>query len=149
VLQTLTSAGLPTSALTVEIAEAALGSGSAVVLHQLEQLRAQGVGVSIDDFGAGRASLNHLARLPVDELKIDRELVGRIDGRGDSGFVRAIVGSATALGLRPVAEGVETHTQARLLHALGCRHAQGWLFARPRTPEQLPGLCATTIRPLG
>jgi EAL domain-containing protein (putative c-di-GMP-specific phosphodiesterase class I) len=94
-------------------------------------LRAAGVSLAVDDFGAGYASLRFLRDLPVTRLKIDREFVRNIatDTR-DASIFSAITGMAANLGLDVVAKGVETEAQAEMLRASGCRSAQGWLFGR-------------------
>ena len=111
-------------------ADAALG-----VLHALKDL---GVRLAIDDFGTGYSSLVYLKRFPVDELKVDRSFV---DGLGrdteDTAIVTAIVQLAGAVGVQVVAEGVETDEQRDALLALGCRLAQGYLFAPPLPASQL------------
>jgi EAL domain-containing protein (putative c-di-GMP-specific phosphodiesterase class I) len=98
----------------------------------MADLQALGVQLSIDDFGTGYSSLAYLHRFPVDELKIDRVFVnGLTDGTDQGTLVTAVVAMAHALGLRIVAEGVETAAQADRLRALGCHRAQGYLYARP------------------
>jgi diguanylate cyclase (GGDEF)-like protein len=118
--------------LRVEITEQALVGDSANVLSTLEQLDDAGVELSLDDFGTGHASLTRLARLPISEVKVDRQFV--VDLEHDSPTVVAIVRSvlelAHAIGARTVAEGVETEAQWAALAALGCDAAQGWLTAR-------------------
>jgi EAL domain-containing protein (putative c-di-GMP-specific phosphodiesterase class I) len=102
-----------------------------------------GVGVSIDDFGAGYASLSYLKRLPADALKMDKSFV---QGHGydieDTAIVRMIVDLAHTLGMEVVAEGVETEEQVALLAELGCDFAQGYLFSKPMPPEGVPGFLA-------
>ena len=105
---------------------------------QLHRLQAIGVSVAIDDFGTGYSSLAYLRRFPVNELKIDQSF---IEGLGrdafDATLVEAVIKIGNALGLRVVAEGVETATQLATLVDLGCRHAQGFLVrARPGAPAQ-------------
>ena len=135
VVEALEATGLPSSALCLEITETALMSDAAASLEVLSSLRRLGVQLAIDDFGTGYSSLAHLKRFPVDVLKIDRSFV---DGLGtdpdDTSIVTAIVGLGRALGLRIVAEGVETERQLTELRMLGCDAAQGYLFARPQPP---------------
>ena len=104
----------------------------------LETLKAQGMHICIDDFGTGYSSLSYLKRLPVETIKIDRSFV---DGLGqdqeDTAIVRAVIGIADSLRLLCVAEGVETEDQVDALRVLGCHIAQGFLFGRPRSVEQL------------
>jgi diguanylate cyclase (GGDEF)-like protein/PAS domain S-box-containing protein len=138
VVAALETSGLPASALCLEITETALMADAAAGLDVLSSLRALGVQLAIDDFGTGYSSLARLKRFPVDVLKIDRSFV---DGLGtdpdDTAIVTAIVGLADALGLTVTAEGVETVEQRDELVRLGCLRAQGFLFARPLSPEAL------------
>jgi EAL domain-containing protein (putative c-di-GMP-specific phosphodiesterase class I) len=97
-----------------------------------------GVELSIDDFGTGYSSLAYLKRLPVDELKIDKFFVGGLgEDREDTVLVSAIIELAHALDLRVVAEGVETAEQLEQLRNLGCDVAQGNLFMKPLTSEEM------------
>ena len=94
--------------------------------------RSLGVGVSLDDFGTGYSSLVHLKRLPVSEVKIDSSFVGRLlHSADDQVIVKSIVELVSALGIRSVAEGVESADVAAALAAMGCDAAQGWHFSRP------------------
>ena len=98
----------------------------------LAQLKALGVGLDIDDFGTGYSSLSRLQRFPVDTLKIDRAFVSRMDSDQETHeIVRIIITLAHNLGLKVVAEGVETQAQLDLLKQLGCERAQGYLFSKP------------------
>ena len=108
VAELLASSGTPADRLTLEITEDIAMTDPARVLDVLGRLRALGVRLSLDDFGAGSASFAHLRRLPVEELKVDRSFVSRMTGdRGDGAIVRATIDLAHDLGLRVVAEGVE------------------------------------------
>jgi EAL domain-containing protein (putative c-di-GMP-specific phosphodiesterase class I) len=108
------------------------------VREVLEELHRLGVTVTVDDFGTGPSSLVQLRRLALDGLKIDRSFV---DGVGidpeDDAVVGGVVALARSLGLRVVAEGVETQRQLDELRRLGCDGAQGYLFARPATAERI------------
>jgi EAL domain-containing protein (putative c-di-GMP-specific phosphodiesterase class I) len=99
-----------------------------------------GVRLSIDDFGAGYSSLGRLRTLPVDEFKIDRSFVAELAEGGDAPLVDAILAMAASLGLRVVAEGIETETQAEAMRARGCQRGQGYLFSRPVPGEVLERL---------
>ena len=91
-----------------------------------------GLRIAIDDFGTGYSSLAYLARLPVQQLKIDRSFVASMLGDHPTGLiVRSVVGLGRALGMEVVAEGVETEAQARRLRELGCDELQGFLLGRP------------------
>jgi diguanylate cyclase (GGDEF)-like protein len=124
--------GLPARVLHIEITESVLldeAGGSAAVLTAL---RAAGTPLLLDDFGTGYSSLAYLQRLPLDGLKIDKSFVDGLDTSARRRtLVAAIVAMAEGLGLDVVAEGVETEQVAAALRALGCRHAQGYLWGRP------------------
>ena len=139
VIAALRDAGLPPSALCLEITERQLVADSGVVQDNLRALHQLGVELAIDDFGVEYASLATLRRLPVTILKLDRSFISGLDhsqpaaDTRDRAVVEAITAMARAFGLRTVAEGVETEEQAMTLLALGTDHAQGWLFA-PAVP---------------
>jgi EAL domain-containing protein (putative c-di-GMP-specific phosphodiesterase class I) len=103
--------------------------------RHLTRLRAAGVGVSIDDFGTGYSSLAQVNRLPVTEMKIDRAFISELTEDTASPLVAGIIGLGHGLGLRIVAEGVETPAQLEVLRTLGCQRAQGYLLGRPATPH--------------
>jgi len=123
---------LPARALKLEITEHVLMADPARMTHALESMGRLGVDLSLDDFGTGYSSLVHLKRLPVSEIKVDRSFVQRMTtDADDAAIVRSIVDLAHSLGLRVVAEGVETVETWRALEALGCDIAQGYLISRP------------------
>ncbi|MBH3343485.1 EAL domain-containing protein [Pseudomonas parafulva] len=131
---------LPANCLTLEITETTAMSDVEVSLTVLQQLSDMGVDLSIDDFGTGYSSLMYLKRLPANELKIDRGFVRELEDEGeDAAIVSAIVALGRALGLRIVAEGVETSSQQAFLTRLGCDALQGYLLGRPVPAEQLLG----------
>jgi diguanylate cyclase len=108
--------------------------------ERLAQLRALGISSAIDDFGTGYSSLKYLQNLPIDTLKIDQSFVRDLDsvsgdGTGKGAIVQAIVTLAQQLGLRVVAEGVETQEELELLRRLGCDLVQGFLFSKPMPVE--------------
>jgi diguanylate cyclase (GGDEF)-like protein len=139
---------VPADLLTLEVTETALMADVARVLTTLQAIHDLGVSVSLDDFGTGYASLSHLRGLPVREVKIDRSFVGRMNvDAADATVVRSIIDLGHALGLRVVAEGVEDEATARRLASLGCTEAQGWLFSRPRPPDELTTWLATRPAP--
>jgi diguanylate cyclase (GGDEF)-like protein len=124
--------GLPPDLLQLEITESALMADPPRVLNTIARLDRMGVAISLDDFGTGYSSLQHLRRLPLAEVKIDRSFVlGMATDRGDAAIVRSVIDLADALGLRVVAEGVEDERTWRILAAAGCHAAQGWFHARP------------------
>jgi diguanylate cyclase (GGDEF)-like protein len=128
--------GVPPRALMVEVTESVLMADPARAASTLVSLAELGVGVSLDDFGTGYSSLVHLKRLPVSEVKIDRSFVMRMDvHEDDAAIVRSIIELATALGLRVVAEGVETQESWDRLAVYGCDAAQGWYLAKAMPPE--------------
>jgi EAL domain-containing protein (putative c-di-GMP-specific phosphodiesterase class I) len=118
--------------LTIELTESALMQHALQNLTTLGKLRDLGVRVAIDDFGTGYSSLAYLKNLPIDSIKIDRSFVNDITrDRRDSNIIQAIVGIGASLGIRVVAEGVETVEQSKILRQLGCTIAQGYLYHRP------------------
>jgi EAL domain-containing protein (putative c-di-GMP-specific phosphodiesterase class I) len=107
-------------------------------LEVLDGLSRLGVKLSIDDFGVGYSSLNYLKRLPVDVLKIDRSFVMNMEASGeDAMIVRSTIDLARNLGLRTVAEGVESTVTLESLRELGCDLAQGFVFSRPVPADAL------------
>ena len=128
----LDESGLPADGLHLELTETAVMDLHADFLDQLGQIAALGVQIGLDDFGTGYASLTHLRRLPLRFVKIDQSFVqGLGDDYDDDRIVGAVVDLAANLGLRSIAEGVETADQLKRLRNLGCDEAQGYLFARP------------------
>ena len=149
VAATLGEHGLPPAALKLELTESSLMEDPATSAGVLRALKRREVQVHLDDFGTGYSSLSTLHRLPLDALKIDRSFVAGMDG-GTTGahkgaeIVRTIVALARSLGVRVVAEGVETHEQLSALRALGCDFAQGYLISPPLPADEfertfLPG----------
>jgi len=123
--------------LVVEVTEDAVMSDTTRAISILRRIKDLGVEIAIDDFGTGHSSLEQLKNLPADELKLDRSFVlGMDESPHDAAIVGSVVGLAKALGLRTVAEGVETEQVWRELAALGCHVAQGFGLARPMPPAQ-------------
>ncbi|MFL5798064.1 MAG: EAL domain-containing protein [Actinomycetota bacterium] len=134
-------ASFPPELLCLEITETALARVGGVESAALEALKERGVRLAIDDFGTAYASVDHLRRFPIDELKIDRTFVSGItDQPASERMASALVSFGRMLGLGVVAEGVETLTQAQLLREAGCPTAQGFYFARPTPIDRLAGL---------
>jgi diguanylate cyclase (GGDEF)-like protein len=134
----LTEAAVPANQVQLEITEGALMSDPRRVLVTLHRLDRLGIALSLDDFGTGYSSLQHLRRLPLAEVKIDRSFVlGMTTDPDDAAVVRSIIDLAHALGLRVVAEGVEDNNARRALVAIGCEVAQGWFYARPMPADDL------------
>ena len=128
----LADAGLPPSCLTIEITETVLMHDTERTISTLSELRELGVGIAVDDFGTGYCSLAYLQRYPVDIVKIDREFVAELtsDARGTT-LAETILQMARALGLRTVAEGIETGEQLETLRRLGCPSGQGYRLSHP------------------
>jgi diguanylate cyclase (GGDEF)-like protein/PAS domain S-box-containing protein len=123
---------LAADGLELEITESLIMEDVKHSIATLKEIRAMGVTVAIDDFGTGFSSLSHLARLPVDTLKIDRSFVTDMTaGPEGLALVSTVISLAHSLKLEVVAEGVETEEQSRLLRLLGCDEMQGFLFSRP------------------
>ena len=134
---TLARHGLAAANLTLEITESTAMSDADASMTVLQQLSDMGVDLSIDDFGTGYSSLMYLKRLPANELKIDRGFVRDLEQDGDdAAIVSAIVALGQALGLRIVAEGVETSNQQLFLTRLGCDSLQGYLLGHPLPAER-------------
>ena len=127
---------MPASRLTIEITEDVIVDET--IRRTIDRLRSLGVDLSIDDFGTGNSSLRQLGAYPASTLKVDRSFVERFeqDPRAEA-ITRAILGLARNLGLRTVAEGVETEAQARMLARHGCDFAQGWHYARAMPIDEL------------
>lgn len=130
---------LPANCLTLEITETTAMHDVEASLAVLGRLADMGVDLSIDDFGTGYSSLMYLKRLPANELKIDRGFVRDLEhDSDDAAIISAIVALGRALGLRIVAEGVETECQRHFLTQLGCDALQGYLLGRPMPADALP-----------
>ncbi|MBS3185457.1 MULTISPECIES: bifunctional diguanylate cyclase/phosphodiesterase [unclassified Pseudomonas] len=137
VARALQENGLPANRLTLEITETTAMHDADASLAVLQRLSDMGVDLSIDDFGTGYSSLMYLKRLPANELKIDRGFVRDLEqDSDDAAIVSAIVALGQALGLRIVAEGVETDRQQDFLTRLGCDSLQGYLLGQPVPAEQ-------------
>jgi diguanylate cyclase (GGDEF)-like protein len=134
--------------LIAEITESVAMEDVARTTSVLRSLADTGVGLVIDDFGAGHSSLTRLRGLPVSSMKIDRALMHGIDtDPGAAAVVRATLALAQALGIRTVAEGVETEAQLGVLVGAGCAYAQGFLLARPMPAEAATRLLADALAP--
>ncbi|CAN7416388.1 EAL domain-containing protein [Bosea sp. LjRoot90] len=140
---------VPLEHLVVEITEQVIMGGRRDgVARTMAGLRERGILVALDDFGTGFASLTHLLDFPVDAIKIDRSFVGSIDGGKRSGaIVEALIGIAGRLGMRLVAEGIESEGQARRLAAMGCPLGQGYHYSRPMPAEAVAAFVRSFARP--
>jgi diguanylate cyclase (GGDEF)-like protein len=134
----LARTGLSPPRLHLELTETAVMDLHPEILRQLSKTRELGVQIGLDDFGTGYASLTHLRRLPLDFVKVDGSFVGGLGtDPGDKQIVAAVIDLARNLGLRSIAECVETPEQLDQLRELGCDQVQGYLFARPAAPGNL------------
>ena len=122
--------GIAPGRLVLEVTETLLVKDAVRGVETLQQLRDLGVQLALDDFGTGYSSLSYLRNLPLDSLKIAREFVeGLAFSDHDAAFVRLIVGLAKTVGLKVVAEGIETRAQLDMLREIGCDLGQGYYFA--------------------
>jgi diguanylate cyclase (GGDEF)-like protein len=146
----LAGAGLAPGKLAIELSESALMEVSREHNDVIAALRRKGVGLAIDAFGTGYSSLDYLRRFPVDRIKIARRFItGLVGSPGHAVIVRAAIGLASALGIGAVAVGVETEDQLRLLRAMGCKEAQGFLVAAPMAADDMARLLARGSAPEG
>jgi EAL domain-containing protein (putative c-di-GMP-specific phosphodiesterase class I) len=143
VRQALHDCAIAPSRLVLEITEGVLIDNPEEMLKRIEELRAMGVRIALDDFGSGYSSLGYLQRFAFDKLKIDRSFVAAL-GRAPNAavIVQAIVALGRALGVAVVVEGVETEEQRVLLRLAGCDEMQGFLFARPASADAVAALVA-------
>lgn len=128
------------SSLNLEVTESAMMPDPETAIELMHQLRVLGIKIALDDFGTGYSSLSYLHRFPLDSLKIDRSFVSRI--MEDDEIVRTIITLGRNLGLRLIAEGVETAEQATKLRELGCEFAQGFYFSVPVNAQEATDLIA-------
>jgi len=139
----LEETGAAAQLLKLEITESLLLDDMAAASQRMNALRQMGIRFSIDDFGTGYSSMAYLQKLPLDQLKIDQSFIRELPGNPSSlAIVRATCAMAQSLGLQVIAEGVETPAQRQVLLDSGCRHFQGYLFARPVPVEQFEALLA-------
>jgi diguanylate cyclase len=123
--------------LVVEVTEDAVMRDPTRAIDILNRIKASGVDIAVDDFGTGQSSLEQLKNVPADELKLDRSFVlGMVEDPQDAAIVGSVIGLGRALGLRVVAEGVETPQALQRLADLGCDVAQGFGLARPMPAPQ-------------
>jgi diguanylate cyclase (GGDEF)-like protein len=142
VRQALYASGLPPHRLELEVTETALLQNSEATLALLNELKALGVSIALDDFGAGHSSLGYLRKFPFDRVKIDKSFVHDLRLSGDAtAIVRSVTKLCQALGMATTAEGVETAQQFDGVQANGCTHVQGYLFSRPVPAAEIPALC--------
>ena len=142
VLERLRRAKVPTRCFQLEVTETVfLGRGAESVHRALALLSSHGVKIALDDFGTGYASLRHLKQFPVDTMKIDQSFVRDMEADpGDEAIIRAVINLGRSLGIKVVAEGIETDSQAKRLIELGCDFGQGFLFSKAVAERAVPAL---------
>ena len=128
---TIARTGIPPNYLDLEITESMLVGNPQNVIDTLDTLGQMGVTLTLDDFGTGYSSLSYLTRLRFHTIKIDRSFIQHIDEKPRRGIVQAIVAIAHSLGMRIIAEGVETPLQLSILREIGCEEIQGFYIAKP------------------
>ena len=146
IAQGIEAAGVDPTTVIIELTESILVEDFPELVERLNAIRALGVSVYADDFGAGFASYSALQSLPFNGVKIDRSLVSGLDTAASDraeAQIRSIIEMASETGMSVVAEGIETGAQARALRSLHCRRAQGFYFARPSAPDSLSSELAT------
>ncbi len=134
----LRETGLPAACLGIEITESALMRDSGAIIDTLRRLSGMGVTLFLDDFGTGYSSLSYLQRFPIDVIKIDRSFIRDVTSNaGDASISRAIIAMARSLGMKTVAEGVDTHAQVDFLRTHRCDMVQGYYYSPPLPAEEL------------
>jgi EAL domain-containing protein (putative c-di-GMP-specific phosphodiesterase class I) len=133
--------GLSHEYLELEITESMVMHNPDQVVNMLKDMEKVGIKTSLDDFGTGYSSLSYLKRFPIYKLKVDQSFVRGLPGdEDDAAITRAIIGMGKSLGLRVIAEGVETREQLEFLRAEGCDEIQGFLFSKPIPAEEFEKL---------
>jgi EAL domain-containing protein (putative c-di-GMP-specific phosphodiesterase class I) len=138
--QFLADSGLPAERLELELTESAIMNDAETNIAKLAQLKARGLELAVDDFGTGYSSLSYLKRFPIDTLKIDQSFVADLDSPDGAAIVDAILALSKTLNLRSIAEGIEDSHQLGYLVEKGCDLLQGYYFARPIYPEEVPDM---------
>ncbi|MFK8047132.1 MAG: EAL domain-containing protein [Halioglobus sp.] len=146
IVRILDETGMKPELLELELTESCLMENMELTHHTLTTLQSHGIVISIDDFGTGYSGLSYLKTLPVNVLKVDRSFMADIGSNDhDAAIVTAVVNMAKALGLRVVAEGVESAKQLKVLRAINCDEAQGYFFSRPVAADDAENLlCGST-----
>jgi EAL domain-containing protein (putative c-di-GMP-specific phosphodiesterase class I) len=142
----LDRSGMDPTRLEFELTESAIMTDAEANIERLRSLKQLGVSLAVDDFGTGYSSLSYLKQFPIDTLKIDRGFVGDLPNPDSSGIVDAILALAKTLGLKVVAEGVETAEQMEYLVSRGCDMMQGYFFSHPVQAEMLKGMMSRDFR---
>ena len=136
----LRDSGLPANRLELELTESAIMNDAETNIAKLAELKSMGLELAVDDFGTGYSSLSYLKRFPIDTLKIDQSFVADLDSPDGAAIVDAILALSKTLNLRSIAEGIEDTHQLAYLVNKGCDLLQGYYFARPIYPEEVPDM---------
>lgn len=129
--------------IELELTESVIMEEHDFILQNFNRLKALGIQIAIDDFGTGYSNLNYLKRLPISRLKIDKSFVDCLESdENDIAIIKAIISMAGSLGLRTIAEGVESLEQLKCLQAMGCHEVQGYYFKEPLASDDLIGVCS-------
>ncbi len=135
ILQTLrevvAATGVDAQSVVLELTETALMQDHRYTMDVLKAMKELGISIAIDDFGAGYSSLNYLKKFPIDSMKVDRSFIEGLPGKDDARIVQAIVALAHSLGMKVIAEGVETPLQLEFVRNLGCEEVQGFMSSKP------------------
>ena len=123
--------------IELEVTESVVMDELANVITTLKELKEFGIEIAIDDFGTGFSSLSYLQKLPLDRLKIDRDFIKDLPGQDCQAIAALIISLGARLGLKTIAEGVETQAQADYLAQLGCDEVQGFMYAKPMPEKEL------------
>jgi diguanylate cyclase (GGDEF)-like protein len=137
IVKLMRSWSIPRDCLVLEVTENQLVTNSPRVDEQMQNLKEYGIELSLDDFGTGYSSLTYLHQLPVKEVKIDQSFVRKLDNKNKFLIVKSIVDLGHNLGLRIVAEGVETESHVDALKGMGCERLQGYYFSKPQSVEEI------------
>jgi diguanylate cyclase (GGDEF)-like protein len=144
----LHAAGLDPSWLDVELTESMIMENMQPAVACMRKLHMLGAGISIDDFGTGYSSLGSLKNFPITRLKIDKSFVWALQEEGGAAIVEAVIALGHTIGLKVLAEGVETPAQQEFLRRAGCDEMQGYLFSKPITPSEIERLLCPPVKAL-
>jgi diguanylate cyclase (GGDEF)-like protein len=137
IVELMHNCNVPQGALMLEVTENLLINNSLRIEEQLRNLNTNGIGLSLDDFGTGYSSLTYLSQLPIKELKIDQSFVKKLGYKNNLLIVKSIVDLGHNLGLRVIAEGVETQKHVDVLKSMGCERLQGYYFSKPKPAKEM------------
>ena len=138
----LDKTGMAAEQLDIEITESMAATKTADIIKVLKALKEIGVTISMDDFGTGYSSLSQLQTFPIDTIKIDRSFIQDIEGASNGTMVKTIIAMSKSLGMKVIAEGVESSSQLSMLLAHGCQNIQGYLFSKPLPASQVSNFIA-------